>query len=273
VLEKLTEQAHGQGFRLSWPGNQPLVGSSGGARLVVMTLRTLQPFRAMRSMRKLFANPDDTHYVFEIIDALQGPALGRMYRRLRRSEQGKRLLDEQPDLVPILSDRERLRQMPEGSLGRAYLAFVESEGISAAGLVDASERARREHESAEIAWLRNWLRDTHDLWHTVLGYRGDLIGEAAILAFSHYQTGNWGVGMIASMAWYKLGRVTAPELDARRIVRDGRRRAKQMRWFVDVPWHEWLERPLAEVRRELRVPDLAPYRPVRSHEVDVALAA
>ncbi|MFZ1864299.1 MAG: Coq4 family protein [Polyangiales bacterium] len=238
-----------------------------------MTTRTLQPLRAFRAIRKLFANPDETHHVFEIIDALQGPALGRMYRRLQRSTQGRRLLAEKPDLLPLLNDRERLRAMPEGSLARAYLAFVESEGITAAGLVDASERARRNGEAADLAWLRNWLRDTHDLWHTVLGYQGDLIGEAAILAFSHYQTGNWGVGMIASLAWYKLGRVTAPSLQARRIVRDGRRRAKQMRWFVDVPWHEWLDRPIAEVRDVLNVTGPARYQPVRSHEIDVALAA
>ena len=180
-----------------------------------MTPRTLQPLRAFRAIRKLFANPDETHHVFEIIDALQGPALARMYRRLKRSTQGRRLLAEKPDLLPILNDRERLRAMPEGSLARAYLAFVESEGITAAGLVDASERARGDGESADLAWLRNWLRDTHDLWHTVLGYQGDLIGEAAILAFSHYQTGNWGVGMIASLAWYKLGRVTEPGIQAR----------------------------------------------------------
>ena len=238
-----------------------------------MTARTLQPLRAFRAVRKLFANPDETHHVFEIIDALQGPALRRMYRRLQRSTQGRRLLAEKPNLLPILNDRERLRAMPEGSLARAYLAFVESEGITAAGLVDASERVRRNGESDDLAWLRNWLRDTHDLWHTVLGYQGDLIGEAAILAFSHYQTGNWGVGMIASLAWYKLGRVTAPSLQARRIVRDGRLRAKQMRWFVDVPWHEWLDRPIAEVRDVLNVTGPARYQPVRSHEVDVALAA
>ena len=238
-----------------------------------MTVRTLQPLRAFRAVRKLFANPDETHHVFEIIDALQGPALRRMYRRLQRSTQGRRLLAEKPNLLPILNDRERLRAMPEGSLARAYLAFVESEGITAAGLVDASERVRRNGESDDLAWLRNWLRDTHDLWHTVLGYQGDLIGEAAILAFSHYQTGNWGVGMIASLAWYKLGRVTAPSLQARRIVRDGRLRAKQMRWFVDVPWHEWLDRPIAEVRDVLNVTGPARYQPVRSHEIDVALAA
>jgi ubiquinone biosynthesis protein COQ4 len=219
----------------------------------------------------LFANPDETHYVFEIIDALQGPALARMHRRLRKSEQGRRLLAERPDVVWVLSDRERLRAMPEGSLARAYLAFVESEGITAAGLVDASERARRDGESVDVAWLRNWLRDTHDLWHTVLGYRGDLIGEAAILAFSYHQTGNWGVAMIAALAWYKLGRVTAPSIQARRVVVDGFLRAKQMPWFVDVPWHEWLARPLSDVRNALRVEGSVQYAPVRSHEVDVTL--
>ncbi|HSN82871.1 MAG TPA: Coq4 family protein [Polyangiales bacterium] len=238
-----------------------------------MSLRSLQPLRALRALRKLFANPDETHYVFEIIDALQGPALDRMLVRLRESERGRRLLFERPDLLPLLTDRARLRALPEGSLGRAYLAFVEAEGISAEGLVDASDRARRVGETAERTWLRNWLRDTHDLWHTVLGYRGDLIGEAAILAFSHYQTGNWGVGMIASLAWYKLGRVTDPALGARAIVVDGRRRAKQAPWFVEIPWQRWLDRPLAEVRQELRVEELPAYQPVRSHEVDVALAA
>lgn len=238
-----------------------------------MTLRSLQPLRALRAIRKLFANPDDTHYVFEIIEALQGPALDRMYGRLQQSKQGRELLAERPDLIPVLNDRERLRAMPEGSLGRAYLAFVEAEGITAAGLVDASDRARRYGQIEDLAWLRNWLRDTHDLWHTVLGYQGDLIGEAALLAFSHYQTGNWGVGIIASLAWYKLGKVTAPDIGARHIVVDGRRRAKHMPWFVDVPWHRWLERPLTEVRRDLCMVAPAAYQPLRSHEVDVALAA
>jgi ubiquinone biosynthesis protein COQ4 len=242
-------------------------------RFALMSLRSLQPLRALRAIRELFANPDDTHYVFEVIDALQGPALDRMHGRLRRSEQGRLLLAQRPDLVSVLSDRERLRAMPEGSLGRAYLTFVEIEGISPAGLVDASDRAWRHGESAELAWLRNWLRDTHDLWHTTLGYQGDLIGEAALLAFTHHQTGNWGIGLIAGVAWYKLGRVTAAEIRARDIVVDGRRRAKQAVWFVAIPWHEWLERPLGEVRRELRVAEPAEYHPVRSHEVDVALAA
>ena len=237
-----------------------------------MSIRTMRPLKAARALRELFANPDDTQQVFEIIDAMQGPALVRMRKRLQQSEQGRRLLAEQPNLIPLLSDREELRALPEGSLGREYLAFVEAEGISADGLVEASDIARQRSEAAELRWIRNWLRDSHDLWHAVLGYRGDLIGEAALLAFTHDQTRNIGVGMIATMAWFKIGLVTDRHLGARSVIFNGRLRSKESAWFLEVPWHQWLARPVDEVRRQLGVERLARYQPVRSHEVNVSLA-
>ncbi|MBW2405431.1 MAG: hypothetical protein JRF42_16955 [Deltaproteobacteria bacterium] len=166
-----------------------------------------------------------------------------------------------------------LRALPAGSLGRAYLAFVQSEGITADGLVSASTIERGGDENAELRWIKDWLRDTHDLWHAVLGYQGDLVGEAALLAFSHHETRNIGVAMIAMVAWLKLGRITDPRVHARRAIFDGRRRAKQTAWFVGMPWHQWLARPVEEVRRELRVDSLVDYQPVRSHEVDMSLVA
>jgi len=231
----------------------------------------MRPIAAARAIRRVFADPDATEHVFEVIDALQGPNLKRIRARLRRSDIGSRLLETKPNLLPLLSDRDALRALPEGSLGRAYLAFVESEGISADGLVEASVGARKSGIDGEFLWIKDWLRDTHDLWHTVLGYKGDLVGEAALLAFSHYETGNLGVGAIAALAWIKLGRVTDPRLGARATVRDGRRLAKQAAWFLEVPWHEWLARPLDDVRRDLGVSGPVQYRPVRSSEVDLSL--
>ena len=233
----------------------------------------MRPLKAARALRELFANPDDTQQVFEIIDAMQGPALVQMRKRLQQTEQGRRLLAEQPNLIPLLSDRERLRALPKGSLGREYLAFVEAEGISADGLVHASDISRQRDEAAELRWIRNWLRDSHDVWHAVLGYKGDLIGEAAILAFSHHQTRNIGVGMIATMAWFKIGRVTDRSLGARDLIINGRLRSKKSAWFLEVPWHEWLARPIDEVRSDLGVDRLTQYRPVRSHEVNVSFVA
>jgi ubiquinone biosynthesis protein Coq4 len=47
--------------------------------------------------------------------------------------------------------------------------------------------------------------------------------------------------------------------------------AKQAAWFLEVPWHEWLSRPLEEVRRDLGVTGPVQYLPVRSSEVDLSL--
>ncbi len=236
-----------------------------------MSITSIRPLVAARALRNVFADPDETKHVFEVIDALQGPTLGRVRARLRKSAQGRRLLETKPDLLPLLNDREGLRALPDGSLGRAYLAFVESEKITAQGLVEASDLQRHDHRHAELVWIKDWLRDTHDLWHAVLGYKGDLVGEAALLAFSHYETGNLGVGAIAALAWLKLGRETDPSIGAREVVRNGRRIAKRAAWFLEIPWHEWLARPLDEVRRELGVAGPVEYQPVRSHEIDMSL--
>lgn len=238
-----------------------------------MSITSIRPVVAARALRNVFADPDETKHVFEVIDALQGPTLGRIRARLRRSEQGRRLLETKPDLLPLLNDREGLHALPDGSLGRAYLAFVESENITAQGLVEASDLERDDHRHAELVWIKDWLRDTHDLWHAVLGYQGDLIGEAALLAFSHYETRNLGVGAIAALAWLKLGRETDPSIRARHVVRGGRRIAKRAAWFLAIPWHEWLARPLDEVRRDLGVSGPVEYQPVRSHEIDMSLMA
>jgi ubiquinone biosynthesis protein COQ4 len=235
-----------------------------------MSTTSMRPLDAVRALKKLFDDPDATEYVFEIIDALQGPNLKWMRARLRRTEEGRRLLETKPSLIPLLKDHGALRRLPEGSLGRAYLDFVQSEGITADGLVEASEYVR-ENVDGEFLWIKDWLRDSHDLWHTVLGYKGDLVGEAALLAFSHYETKNLGVAAIAAIAWFKLGRETDPKLGARATVRQGRKIAKGAAWFLAVPWHEWLGRPLADVRRDLGVAGPVSYHPIRSHEVDVSL--
>lgn len=235
-----------------------------------MRYAPIRPLVAARALRAIFADPNDTKQVFKILEALQGPALFRTYGRLQESETGRRLLRERPNLLPILCDRERLASLPEGSLGRAYLDFVDAEGITADGLVEAS-LVHTPMEDPELSWVRDWLRDTHDLWHTVLGYKGDLVGETALLAFSHTETGNWGVGLVALVGWVKLGRTTDPAIRARDTVVEGRRLAQHAAWFVDVPWHEWLERPLDDVRRDLRIDKPVQYTPVDASALDDSL--
>jgi ubiquinone biosynthesis protein COQ4 len=217
--------------------------------------------RAREALERLFADPDDTQQVFVIISALSGHSPKRLLRRLAKDDSGARLLASKSSVLPLLLDRPYLRSLPEGSLGRAYLAFVESEGITADGLIQASQ-VREEDADPGLEYLRGRMRDTHDLWHAVTGYKGDLIGEAALLAFTFMQTQNPGIGLIVATAFLR-GR----ELGVRRQIIRGLLRGLRARWLVGFDWEHALARPLEDVRRELRIGAPPAYVPVRTSQL------
>jgi ubiquinone biosynthesis protein COQ4 len=213
---------------------------------------------ATRAVMAILKDPDDTKQVFRLLEAMSGDAPQRVLARMQASRAGAALLAGRPDLLTALGDREALERTPEGSVARAYLAFMDGEGITADGLVRASEDGgkRSTVEDDDAAWLDRRLRDSHDLWHAVLGYRGDLIGESAVLAFSYAQTWATGVGLLASIAVVK-----ADDADARRIVVDGFVRGLRSAWLPAVPWERWLAEPVDVVRQRLRVGTPPAYEP------------
>jgi ubiquinone biosynthesis protein COQ4 len=217
---------------------------------------------AIRALRALLQDPDDTAQAFRVVDALSGRNGERTLARLRRSKSGKELLRDRPELLPRLTDRAALLALPEGTLGREYLRFLDSEGITAAGLTEASIEGRRSMKpevDPDLYFLRDRLRDTHDLWHTVTGYKGDLLGEASLLAFSFAQTWNLGVGLIVVAALVQ-GRDPA----VRKLVATGFARGLRSAWLPAVRWENLLDRPLAEVRRTLNVGAPVVYEPLRT---------
>jgi ubiquinone biosynthesis protein COQ4 len=235
--------------------------------VAVIQLRSSTRFRpldALRALRALSRDPDDTGQVFKIVSALSGDTQGRMLRRLEKSETGRRLLAERRPLVAALSDRERLRALPEGSLGRAYLQFCEQAGITADGLVAASEQGDFSDRSAEELFLAARMRDAHDLWHVVSGYQTDLIGESCVLAMTVVQAKNPGIALIVLLAYL---RPRGAQARARGLLRQAFVRAVRAAWLPGVDWEALLPRPLDEVRRELRLSDPPDYKPLWPYEV------
>jgi ubiquinone biosynthesis protein COQ4 len=205
----------------------------------------LHPVAALRALRALIRDPDDTARVFDVIDALSGPTRGRLLGRFRREASGRRLLEERPDLLATLSDRARLAALPAGTLGRCYAEFMAREQISA----------------DEMRWFADRLRDMHDLWHVVTGYERDLIGEASLLAFTWAQTRNPGIALIVATAYWRAGR-EAPGM--RPLLREGVRRGRRAAWLPAQRWEDLLEQPLAQVREALRVGEPPVYEQLRS---------
>jgi ubiquinone biosynthesis protein COQ4 len=227
--------------------------------------------KALGAARAILANPDDLPQVFTLLEALSGRTLQNLARRLGESESGRRLLADKPDLVPMLADREALRRLPSGSLGRAYLAFVESENISAQGIRDAA--AKGSNDAADFppdqAFVHVRMRDTHDLWHALTGYKGDVLGETALLAFTLAQTKNPGILLIVGLGLYK----TLGKPNARAVILDGYKRGARAAWLPEQEWESLLALPLEEVRAKLRVEQVPEYAPVRSADLRAAAAA
>jgi ubiquinone biosynthesis protein COQ4 len=219
--------------------------------------------RAGRALSTLMANPDDLPQVFTLIESLSGTAPHRLLLGFKLSKHGRRLLRERPDIAPILADRDGLRALPDGSLGRAYLAFVEAEGISPAGIRAASlEGMSGGPRLASFEYLHMRMRDTHDVWHAATGYKGDVLGELALLAFTLGQHWNTGVAFIVFAGLLKgLGR------GEWRLLLDGHRRGRAAAWLPAEDWESLLPLPLAEVRARLSLGAPAEYTPVRTAEL------
>jgi ubiquinone biosynthesis protein COQ4 len=218
--------------------------------------------RAGRALSALMRDPDDLPQVFVLIESISGTAPHRLLRKFRRSDLGRRILRDEPDIVPLLADRAALGALPDGSLGRAYLAFVESEGISPEGIRDASLERRARDIPEAFAYLHCRMRDTHDLWHAATGYKGDVRGELALLAFTLAQNWNTGVALIVGTAIVKgLGG------GATEMILDGYRRGRAAAWLPAQDWESLLPLPLHEVRARLKLGAPAEYVPLRTTEL------
>jgi ubiquinone biosynthesis protein COQ4 len=213
----------------------------------------------MKAMGRLLKNPEATEEVFVIIRALSGDAIERGYRRFLTTPHAQQILDSDRSLLDTLADRDALRALPEGSFGRAYLAFMEAGNITAEGLKDASEFAEAERglpKNMETYALR--LRDQHDLWHVATGFGRDVAGEACLLAFTYAQTRNRGVGFIAFMGALKLRRVFGSRFF--RSMWQGYVMGRRAAWMPGQHWETLLAMPLLEVREVLGITPPTRYR-------------
>jgi ubiquinone biosynthesis protein COQ4 len=216
-----------------------------------------RPAEAWRALRALLANPEETEHVFTIVRALSGKTLLRGYNRFTATPTGRAVLDERRDLIAALMDRAYLRALPEGSLGRHYLAFVEHEDLTADGLVEAS---RREEAllNPNFALYAERLRDMHDLWHVTCGYGRDVAGEVCLLAFTMAQTRNPGLALIVLAGTLRIARSPGGRsivAAATAAYRAGRRAA----WLPAADWERLLACRLEDVRRELNVTEPSVY--------------
>ena len=216
---------------------------------------------AIDAIRRLMANGDDTTQVFRIMRALNVGNAPMNYARLIATEKGGRIAYDRVELAERFSDPALIASFAPGTVGAAYRAFLESTGYSAAGLVEVSKVPGSADEMMHpYAWFGRRVRDTHDIWHVLTGYKADeSMGEAALVAFSYAQVGGLGWAFIGAAAALKSIRVTGSRLFAR-AVWEGYRHGRQAKWISGEDYLELLHEPIEAARVRLNIPDPVIYK-------------
>ncbi|HNW18797.1 MAG TPA: Coq4 family protein [Sphingorhabdus lacus] len=221
-----------------------------------------RPLKALHHFRKLIADKEDTEQVFHIIAALRGRKFRKIASSFWHSEKGQRILASNQRLIDVLDDHDSIKKLPAGTVGRAYVDFMEREGLSAAGLeaeyakfTDAGVR----YEDG-IDRYGDRLRDTHDMLHVLTGYGRDALGEQCVLAFTYAQNRNLGVGFIAYAGGFELKRRVARSAPIMKAVQEGYHIGNAAKNIVHEDIVALLKEPLADARKRLGIAEPVAYR-------------
>ena len=205
---------------------------------------------ALRALRKLLADKDDTVQVFEIMRALNGASTARGYQKLLATPNGGRIAYERQEFAVRLMDDAWLDSFAPGTVGSAYRDFIREAGFSADGLADVSREGIREvDEPHPYAWFGRRTRDVHDLWHVLSGYSRDALGEACLVAFSYAQTRGLGWALIAVGAAVKSRK--SKEYPYVNAIWQGYQRGKAAQWLLGEDYERLMAEPLDAARARL----------------------
>jgi len=106
----------------------------------------------------------------------------RVLARLAETGDGKQLLECRPELSTIHVDHDFLRTLPAESFGAAYVRHFDSHGIT------ADQPARiPEADDSDLTYLVRRFRQSHDVWHTLLGVGITKQEEVILHAFTFGQ--------------------------------------------------------------------------------------
>jgi len=172
------------------------------------------------------------------------------YRRVLAAAPGvDRLLRDRPELSSERVDFAALRRLPADTLGGAYVRHLDRHGLSA----DSQATHASFVDDPDMAYLMRRYRQTHDVWHALLGLGIEGHEEVVVHAFS------WGQlrlpvsamvvlfgaikHMVLERRWATLRHAL---LEAYRVGRDAAP-------LIGVAWEDLWARPIDEVRATYRL--------------------
>ena len=201
--------------------------------------------RAGRALFNLAVDPSRLEQVFVIGESLNAHRIPEMLERLQADPETRRLLEERPRIDSAHVDFAALGRLPEGTLGREYVRFLNDNGITP----DVFKMPDIGDERMAYVMMR--IRQTHDLWHVLTGYTPDVTGEVLLQAFTFAQLRAPSALAIAAMGTLRFG-WRKPRFFTR--LRAAFRGGKATKKLAAFRWEDHWAEPVSKLREDLGCP-------------------
>ncbi|KAM3431897.1 hypothetical protein NHJ13734_007087 [Beauveria thailandica] len=172
---------------------------------------------------------------------------------------GRRILRDRPRISSKTLSVTRLRALAPGTVGRAYVDWLDREGVT-----PDTRSAVRYIDDEECAYVMQRYRECHDFFHAVTGLPVVKEGEVALKAFEFANTllPMTGLSMLAVATMKKQERGRFWSIYLPWALRNGAR-SKEV---INVYWEEQLERSVHDLRAELGIEQPPDLREMRAKE-------
>ncbi len=214
---------------------------------------TLQDaYRVGQAVVRVLGDSTKTHEIHRVEEITGRPRFRRLLANMAATPEGRRLLADRPELSSELVDYDHLRELPASTLGGAYVRHLDGNHITA----DYQAAATRHVDDPDMAYLMRRFRQTHDVWHALLGIGITGHEEVLIHWFSYGQLRLPVSAMIMVLGTMKH-LVLERRWDAvRHSMMEAYRAGRDAEPLLPVYWEDLWERPLDEVRVRYHVQPL-----------------
>ncbi|MEO1186207.1 MAG: Coq4 family protein [Cyanobacteria bacterium J06636_27] len=193
------------------------------------------------------ADDGDFKYIYKLSKAVDEPyGVEKMVKFLSQTPQAKKAFQERKILGNI--DLHKLYSLPSNTLGYAFAKHMLDRGL---------EPLKSDALTAddEVQFLGIHIKETHDIWHVVIGADTDILGELQLEAFcvsQLYATRFWLALIVKNLLKSTIDDIEASTKYMDAITR-GWLIAKQAKPLFGIKWDELWEHPLEEVRADLNI--------------------
>lgn len=212
-----------------------------------------ETYQVARAVVRVLADSTRTHEIHRVEELTGRGAYARELAAHRDDPAYRELLADRPELGSKWIDFDALRALPATSFGNAYARHLDDNGITA----DYQAAGTRFTKDEDIAYLMRRFRQTHDIWHTLLGLGIEGHQEVLVHAFSFGQLRLPVSAMVVFFGSIKH-MVLERRWDAlRHDLREAYRIGREADPLLAVRWESRWAQPLDAVRTEFNVRPLS----------------